>query len=428
MPEPIKLTKTKVEALKPDPEKQIVVWDSALTGFGVRLSPGGSKTFFVQGRLRGTQQLVKFTIGKFGPALTAEQARADAEEALSAMRKGIDPRTKDKREQGAVTFGEMMTAYADMLKAAGKASARNVGNAIKKDIQTAFPKLWKKPAHEITIDDCVEIIAKLNDQGLPRQADKIRSYIKTAFTAAINARGNVKAPKAMRDMRLTVNPAQVIQKVAGSSQASERALSLAEFRAYWRRAQDLPEPRRSIAMLHVLTGGQRMEQLARVTLADIDHDAKLMRMADGKGRRQQPRVYWVPLLPQALECIKNVTGSGQFVFSSNGGLSPMHASYISNIASDICTAMAQAGELEGEPFTGKVIRATIETRLMKAPYRVSSDVLARLLSHGLGGVQAKHYAHDPMHEEQVEALEKLWRLLHDEAEPSAQVIQMRAQA
>jgi integrase len=90
--------------------------------------------------------------------------------------------------------------------------------------------------------------------------------------------------------------------------------------------------------------------------------------------------------------------------------------------------MAKADELEGEPFTGKVIRATIETRLMKAPYRVSSDVLARLLSHGLGGVQAKHYAHDAMHEEQVEALEKLWRLLNEQAEPSAQVIEMKARA
>lgn len=428
MTDPIKLTKTKVEALKPDPEKQTVVWDSALTGFGVRLSPGGSKTFFVQGRLRGTQQLVKYTIGKLGPALTAEQARTEAEDALSAMRKGIDPRTKDKREQGAVTFGEMMTAYVGMLENAGKASARNVRNEIKKNIERAFPKLWKKPAQEITIDDCVEIIAKLNDEGSPRQADKMRSYIKTAFSAAINARGNVKAPKAMRDMRLTLNPAQMIQKVAGSSQASERALSLAEFRAYWRRIQELTEPRRSIAMLHVLTGGQRMEQLARVTLADIDRDAMLMRMSDGKGRRQQPRIYWVPLLPQALECINNVTGSGQFVFSSNGGVSPMHASYISDIASDVCAAMAKNDELEGEPFTGKVIRATIETRLMKAPYRVSSDVLARLLSHGLGGVQAKHYAHDSMHAEQVEALEKLWRLLHDDAEPSAQVIQLRAQA
>lgn len=428
MTEPFKLTKTKVEALKPDPAKQYLVWDSELKGYGVRVSPGGAKAFFVQGRIRGSQKEVKVSIGRLGPALTAEQAREEAKDALEAMRKGIDPRMKKQDDDAAVTFGEMMTAYVGMLESAGKASARNVRNTIKKDIELAFPRLWKKPAQEITIDDCVEIIAKLNDEGSPRQADKIRSYIKTAFSAAINARGNVKAPKAMRDMRLTVNPAQVIQKVAGSSQASERALSLAEFRAYWRRVQDLPEPRRSIAMLHVLTGGQRMEQLARVTLADIDRDAKLMRMTDGKGRRQQPRVYWVPLLPEALECINNVTGSGQFVFSSNGGLSPMHASYISDIASDVCTAMAQAGELEGEPFTGKVIRATIETRLMKAPYRVSSDVLARLLSHGLGGVQAKHYAHDPMHEEQVEALEKLWRLLHDTAEPSAQVIQMRAQA
>ena len=154
----------------------------------------------------------------------------------------------------------------------------------------------------------------------------------------------------------------------------------------------------------------------------------LMRMADGKGRRQQARIYYIPLLPEALDCINNVTGSGQFVFSSNGGLSPMHTSYISDIAKDVCAAMAEAKELQGEPFTGKVIRATIETRLMKAPYRVSSDVLARLLSHGLGGVQAKHYAHDAMHEEQVEALEKLWRLLNEQAEPTAQVIELRARA
>jgi integrase len=274
----------------------------------------------------------------------------------------------------------------------------------------------------------VQIVAKLNDEESPRQADKIRSYIKTAFTAAINARGNVTAPKVMREMRLTQNPALMIQKVAGSSQASERALTLAEFRNYWRRIQALDEPRRSIAMLHVLTGGQRMQQLARVTLDDIDRDAMLMRMADGKGRRRTARIYQIPLLPEALQCIDNVTGSGQFVFSSNGGLSPMHVSYISDIASDVCAAMAENKELEGEPFTGKVIRATIETRLMKAPYRVSSDVLARLLSHGLGGVQAKHYAHDAMHEEQVEALEKLWRLLNEQAEPSAQVIEMRARA
>lgn len=429
MSEPIKLTKSKVEALKPDPAKQVITWDSELKGYGVRVSPGGAKAFFVQGRIRGSQKEIKVSIGRLSPALTAEQARNEAKDALEAMRKGNDPRLKKQNASDSpVTFGEMMCAYVEILENAGKASARNVRNAIKKDIEQAFPKLWKMPAESITIDDCVQIVAKLNDEDSPRQADKMRSYIKTAFTAAINARGNVKAPKAMRDMRLTQNPALMIQKVAGSSQASERALTLAEFRAYWRRIQELPEPRRSIAMLHVLTGGQRMQQLARVILADIDRDAMLMRMADGKGRRQHARIYYIPLLPEAMACIDNVTGSGQFVFSSNGGLSPMHVSYISDIASDVCAAMAENKELEGEPFTGKVIRATIETRLMKAPWRVSSDVLARLLSHGLGGVQAKHYAHDAMHEEQVEALEKLWRLLNEQAEPSGQVIEMSARA
>lgn len=428
MSEPIKLTKTKVEALKPDPAKQYLVWDSDLKGYGVRVSPGGAKAFFVQGRIRGSQKEIKISIGRLGPTLTAEQAREEAKDALEAMRKGTDPRLKKPDDEQAITFGEIMAAYVEMLVVAGKASASNVRSEVRKNIELAFPKLWRKPAHEISIDDCVEIIAKLNDEGSPRQADKTRSYIKTAFTTAINARGNVKAPKVMRELRLTQNPALMIQKVAGSSKASDRALSLAEFRAYWRRIQELTEPRRSIAMLHVLTGGQRMQQLARVTLADIDRDAMLMRMSDGKGRRQQPRIYYIPLLPEALPCIDNVTGSGQFVFSSNGGLSPMNPSYISDIATDVCSAMSQAGELEGEPFTGKVIRATIETRLMKAPYRVSSDVLARLLSHGLGGVQAKHYAHDAMHEEQVEALEKLWRLLNEKTEPSAQVIELRARA
>jgi hypothetical protein len=348
------------------------------------------------------------------------QQEAERQAAIKAAK-----REREDAERQA-TFGNLLSAYADMLEAAGKASATSVRNQIKKDVETAFPHLWSKLAKLIDIDDCVVIVGKLNDEGKPRQADKIRSYIKSAYRAAINARGNVKAPKVMREMGITSNPAGELDKVKGSSNASERALSLAEFRSYWKRIQELPEPRRSVGMLHVLTGGQRMQQLARVTLADIDRDAMLMRMVDGKGKREKPRVYWVPLLPEALACIDRLTIAGQYVFSSNGGVSPMHISYVSDIAKDVCSKMAEAKELQGAPFTGTVIRHTIETRLMKAPYRVSSDVLARLLSHGLGGVQAKNYAHDPMHEEMLEALEKLRRLLNEQAEPVAGVVQLHA--
>lgn len=354
--------------------------------------------------------------------LHAYLAQKKADEAESNAAK---VREQEEAERQA-TFGDLLLAYADMLKAAGKPSERAVRSQLKKDVETAFPHLWSKRAKLIDIDDCMEIVCKLNDEDKPRQADKIRSYIKSAYRAAINVRGNSKAPKVMRELKITDNPARDIDKVKGSSETSERALSLAEFRAYWKHIQELPEPHRSVAMMHVLTGGQRMLQLSRVTLADIDRDAMLMRMQDGKGKRTKPRVYWVPLLPEALACIDRITLAGQFVFSSNGGFSPMHANYLSAIAKDVCSKMAEAKELQGEPFSGKVVRATIETRLMKKPYRVSSDVLARLLSHGLGGVQAKSYAHDPMHEEMLEALEKLWRLLNEEAEPMAKVVQLHA--
>jgi integrase len=347
------------------------------------------------------------------------------EEAEHQAAKDAEARAKAKKQ---TTLGDLLTAYADMLEAAGKASSTAVRNQLKKDVEKAFPYLWDKPAKQVDIDDCVTVVRKLIGEGKPRQADKIRSYIKSAYRAAINARGNPKAPAAMGGLGVTDNPARDIDKVEGSAEASERALSLAEIRSYWRRIQALSEPRRSVAMLHVLTGGQRMQQLARVTLADIDRDAMTMRMVDNKGKRKKPRVYQVPLLPQALACINRITIAGQYVFSGNGGISPMHVSYLSDIAKTVCSEMAEARELQGVPFTGTVIRHTIETRLMKKPYRVSSDVLARLLSHGLGGVAQRHYQHDSMTEEMHEALEKLWRLLNEEAEPTAEVVQLHARA
>lgn len=71
----LKLTKTSVERLKPVEGSQVITWDAEITGYGLRTSPGGSKTFFYQGRLDG--RVKKITIGKFGK-VTAEQARKEA--------------------------------------------------------------------------------------------------------------------------------------------------------------------------------------------------------------------------------------------------------------------------------------------------------------------------------------------------------------
>lgn len=421
----LKLGKKTVEKLQPVEGAQAIYWDQDITGYGVRVSPGGSRSFFYQGRLNG--KATKITIGRFG-RITAETARKEAKRIASMLELGQDPRREKEGKSTVSTFGDLMESYVELLESQKKVSAKHVSNAIHKDIETAFPKLWKKPATAITLDDCMDIISKLKDDGKPRQADKVRSYIRTAFSEAINARGDVNMPASMRKLGITFNPARDMRKVKGSNNAKDRALSLAEFRAYWRHTQELSEPKRSLALLHVLTGGQRQQQLARVTLGDIDRDAPSITILDSKGRRAKPRQHVVPLLPAALDAIDRITGGGEYVFSCDGGKSPIHMAYLNDLAKAICQKMKDAGELEGAPFTAGTIRATIETRLIAKPYRVSSDVLAHLLSHGMGGVQQKHYQHHDFFEEKREALEKLQRMVEDKPEPVAEVIQMRARA
>ena len=406
--------------------KRRIVWDTAIQGYGVRIMPNGGKTLFFQARFNG--EVIRVTIGRYsGVAASAEAGRKRAKEINADLANGIDPRP-ERKAADAATFGDMMTGYVEMLEAKGKKSAGNVKTQIAADIEKKQRKIWSKRAAEIDLDDCVKIVATITDKGKKRQADKIRSYIRSAFSEAIKARGNVNAPAKLRNMNIKMNPARDMVKVEGSSQARTRALSLSEFQAYWSHVKEQPEPGRSIMMLHVLTGGQRMDQLARAGLHDIDNDTQTLTLLDFKGRRSEPRRHSIPLLPEARACIDRITGAGEYVFSCDGGIRPINKKYIGERVDKIRDAMKEAEELEGGHFTPGTIRATIETRLAAKPYRVSSDVLGQLLSHGLGGVQARHYQHHGFHEEKLEALEMLQRMVEGKPEPTAQIIPFNREA
>jgi integrase len=66
-----------------------------------------------------------------------------------------------------------------------------------------------------------------------------------------------------------------------------------------------------------------------------------------------------------------------------------------------------------ERFTPGDIRRTVETRL--SALGVSLDVRAQLQSHGLGGVQARHYDRHDYQDEKRAALVKLRELLTGKA-------------
>ncbi|MBT3844235.1 MAG: integrase family protein [Gammaproteobacteria bacterium] len=420
----IKLTKTAVEKIEPTKGKQVIYWDAQISGFGVRVSAGGTKTYILQRRL-GNEE-IKITLGKHSDGHNPEKLRKEAQILVGEIEKGNDPR-KPKNSKDAPTFGRMLDAYIELLEHRGKYSAKEVGNAIRRHIKEAFPRLWKKQASLITLDQCMSIVGKIVDSGKLRQADKVRSYIRTAFAEAINARGDANMPASMRNLGVTYNPAREMKKISGSTGSKDRALSVAEVEAYWKYAQELPEPKRSIAMLHILLGGQRQKQLCRATLDDVDTDAQSIKLLDTKGRGG---IYShvIPLTNRTLQLIQGLAVSGKYIISSDGGVKPSDSAYISDVVKLVSQKMEKAEELEGAPFTGGTIRATIATRLSAMPYRVSKEALGQLQSNAKGGVQNQHYIHYDYFEEKLEALRKIERMVSGESESESVVVPMRGAA
>lgn len=147
----------------------------------------------------------------------------------------------------------------------------------------------------------------------------------------------------------------------------------------------------------MLLGGQRPVQLLRARAIDVDLSAGHIALCDSKGARRQPR-HVVPLTREAgriLERRLKAHREGEPLFSSDGRTA-MRIETISVLVREIAAEMATANEIR-ELFQLRDIRRTCETML--ASLGVSSDVRAQLQSHGLGGVQTRHYdRHDYMAE------------------------------
>lgn len=327
---------------------------------------------------------------------------------LKAEQAAAEQRNRQAKADDQRTLGTLLTAYVDQLQRGGKTCAATLQRELRYHVQAPWPKLWVMPLSRVTTDDLLGIVAKPVEAGHLRQAEKVRAYLRAAYSAAIRARRDAKALPQLRALRVTDNPARDLVPVAGANRARDRALSLAELRAYWRRIQGDDA---AVLRFHLVTGCQRIQQLARVTIRDVDHDTETMRLLDPKGRRTEPRQHHVPLLPEALAAMlaMHSGGSGPYVFTVTTGESGADYSSICHRLRAVVAVMTEGSELPGGQFTLGDLRRTVETRLADAG--ISSDVLARLQSHGLGGVQARHYNRATYLPQTRAALETLLRLV-----------------
>lgn len=104
-----KITKRLIDALRPG-DSDLVVWDDALPGFGVRLKPSGKGAYVIQYR-NAERRSRRYTVGKIG-VLTPDEARQAARALLSAVAtKKADPAGDRDNVRATPTVAELVDLY-----------------------------------------------------------------------------------------------------------------------------------------------------------------------------------------------------------------------------------------------------------------------------------------------------------------------------
>src|SRR5260370_9623291 len=101
----VKITKRVVEAAEVG-ERDYLIWDDELSGFGLRVFSSGKRSYVIQYRTRGRSR--RYTIGLHG-AWAPETARREAKGQLGRVAAGDDPVEDRQLDHKALTVKSLST-------------------------------------------------------------------------------------------------------------------------------------------------------------------------------------------------------------------------------------------------------------------------------------------------------------------------------
>ena len=321
--------------------------------------------------------------------------RADTgglQEVKAEKRKTFLAQKAVEAEKSARTLQTLLDAYVAHLKTQGRRSHVDASQIFKRHVTEAWPVIAEAPAVDLTPDQVLDMLRRLIEAGKGRTANKLRSYVRAAYQCALDVRTTASIPVVFKAFGVVFNPAAQTRRSPQFDRADKRPFSKAELRRYWKLIAERRGTEAAALRLHLLTGGQRIEQFVRLKWADVGDEALMI--FDGKGRPGQgPRPHQIPLVKPARADLSLLKREGEFAISTTAGKK----------AISVRTLAGWAHEVVGESIEGfqlKRIRSGIETLL--AANGVSREVRGHLQSHGLTGVQARHYdGHDYMPEKRM---------------------------
>jgi integrase len=296
----LKLTKTSIDLLS-TPSSDVIYWDAAFPGFGVKVTPKGRKVFVVLYRTGGAgSKLRKYTIGPYG-RVTLHQARVAAQKVFAAKLEGRDL-AAEKREARRRIVADRVE---DLLETfiVQHVSQNRSAYEISRLLRREMGKPWSgRSIHEITKRDVVDVISAIEQRGAPGTANKTLKVIKTFLRWCVGRAVLDRSPAEGVPM-----PAKVI--------ARDRVLTDRELAQIILAARQMSGPYGGIVELLALTG-QRREEVAAMMWGELDLHQRVWTLP--KSRTKNAKEHAVHLSEQSMAVLLRTTVRGPFVFTVLG--------------------------------------------------------------------------------------------------------------
>jgi len=297
-----RLTEASIAALPVDGRDRLI-FDRLQPGFGVRVTPSGTKLYVAQARVGGRPRRV--SIGTY-PEKAVGDARNEARVALADMRAGKDPKLERNArakavEAGSTTVEVLADRWLDEY-VRPKLKPRTVADYESLLDQRIRPSLGHLPVSKVTKDDVAKFHAGL--AKTPRRANYAVACFRSLMSFAEDC--GLRPPMS--------NPAKRIKMYREKSR--ERFLSNIEIRAA---AEAITSaeidkkigPHAAAGLRLALFTGARSGELTAAKWEHLDKTRRIIRLPDSK--TNEPRT--IHLSDAAMEVLAGIPHVGPYIIA-----------------------------------------------------------------------------------------------------------------
>jgi integrase len=377
----VKLTDKFIRGLEPPTTGNKIHYDSEITGFGVRTTRRGARSFVLNYHANGVER--RLTIGSY-PAWPVAKARNRAKELRREVDNGNDPMAKVEPSK---TVGEVLDSFMERY-APGKLRRPD-------HYADAFDRLIKPAIDKIGITDLrrrhvAEMLDAIEDNSGPVMATRALSYLRSALNW-----------HATRDDEFTVPIVRGMARSSSSDRARSRTLDDGEVRTLWPVFGQVGNF--GLACRVMLLTACRRREVTEMRWEEVAGDEWTI----PAGRCKTGRDHVVPLSGAARAIIDAQPQTGPLAFPGKGGV-PLsrggnHKARIDGLAPGVVR------------WTVHDLRRTSRSLMSRAG--VQPDVAERVLGHAIPGVRGTYDRHEYLAEKR-DALEKLAGLIDSIINPS----------